>query len=132
MCRIDDGGEFTAFSSAVERRARKPHFCSECSRVIQSGEIYRYASGMFHGGDGFWDAKQCAHCRVAAEWLRTNCRGFVCHEVIEDFAEHATGRLDMLRIVVGAKRRWCAFLAAGLMPVPAYPRDMNRPEKEAA
>lgn len=123
MCMIDDADADTQFSHTIERRARKSHACSECGRMIRVGEIYRYAAGKAY--DEMWDAKQCAHCRVAAEWLRENCRGFLYHAVIEDFAEHATGRMDMLRVVVGARRKWRSFVGGGLLPLPVYPRDMK-------
>lgn len=121
MCMIDDADSAGGFADVLERKARKSHVCSECGRTIHASEIYRYARGAVEGD--YWDAKQCAHCRIAAEWLTKNCRGFLYHAVIEDFAEHATGRLDMLRIVVGARRQWRGF-GSGLMPVPGYPRDM--------
>lgn len=123
MCMIDYSDADTEFSQSYERRARKTHRCAECGRIIQRGEIYKYASGKSYGE--MWDARQCAHCRVAADWLSLNCRGFLYEEVIEDFAEHATGNLGMLRIVVGAKRQWKSFADPGLlMMVPAYPKDM--------
>jgi len=32
-----------------DRKARKPHKCHECRRVIQVGEVYRYESGVWDG-----------------------------------------------------------------------------------
>ena len=67
----------------------------------------------------------CAHCQVAAEWLEENCGGYLLDAVHEDFSEHATGNLPMLRIVVGARRRWKTFGGGGLMALPVYPPDMK-------
>jgi hypothetical protein len=111
------------FSSRADPKARKAHRCDECGRDILPGETYRYARGMAY--DEFWQAKVCAHCMVAAKWLLTNCRGFLYHGILDDFEEHAEGRFGMLRIKVGARRKWASFAdPSRLLPVPPYPRDM--------
>lgn len=46
--------------------------------------------------------------------------------IIDDFAEHATGCVPMLRIAVGARRLWQTFSdPAKLLPVPSDPPDMG-------
>jgi hypothetical protein len=46
--------------------------------------------------------------------------------VIEDFGNHATANIPMLRIVVGARRKWCSFVdPSQLLPVPIDPPDMH-------
>ena len=42
------------------RRARRPHACVECRRVILPGESYQHASGKSDGS--VWTAKTCAEC----------------------------------------------------------------------
>jgi hypothetical protein len=47
-------------SNEVIRKAAKPHKCCECGDVIDAGERYEYASGMW---EGMWYAfKTCRGC----------------------------------------------------------------------
>lgn len=119
-----DDGCYPEWSRSERRRARKIHMCSECGRVISPGEHYLYAAGKTEGD--LWFAKVCDHCGVACDWLLKNCGGFLFHAVLEDFVNHAQGSLPMLRIVVGARRRW-ASMADGsrLLPIPGYPPNMH-------
>lgn len=48
-----------AFNS-VTRKARKNHKCCECGCTIETGEKYKYSSGIWNGEpDSF---KQCLNC----------------------------------------------------------------------
>ena len=114
----------TRFSRSETRTARKAQRCGECGRIIARGEKYRVAAGLSYGE--MWDAKVCVHCDVACSWLRENCNGYLYSAVLEDFGEHATGNMAMLRIVVGARRHWRSFADPEcLLPVPKAPPDMN-------
>jgi hypothetical protein len=121
---IGYGDSDTKWSRHAHRVARVPHRCGECGRTISPGEQYKFATGL--SDDSIWIAKVCQHCLVAAEWLNQNCGGYLYHAIHEDFREHADGNLAMLRIVVGAGRRWRSFAdPARLLPVPALPPEMN-------
>ena len=123
MCMADygDGPEFWREKSQT---ARKGHHCEECGRSILPGEAYWYGFGKQDGHT--YGSKTCTHCHVASQWLIRNCNGFLYSAVIEDFGAHATANLPMLRIVVGARRKWRSFYApTKLMPVPADPPDMH-------
>jgi hypothetical protein len=123
MCMIDINDDRPEFSSDRTLTARKEHKCVECGRSIGVGERYRRS---FMKQDGaVYDAKTCAHCDVACSWLVANCNGYIYEAVIEDFQEHATPCMPMLRIVVGARRQWKSFAdPARLLAMPAYPADM--------
>lgn len=117
-----DGPEF--WSEKRILRARKEHRCDECNRKIVIGESYWYAFGKQESHT--YTGITCLHCRVIAEWLLRNCDGFVYEAMVEDFGNHAEGSIDMLRLVVGAKRQWKSFNdPSKLMPIPSNPRDMG-------
>lgn len=123
MCMIDDDGYAPEFWREEARRARKQHKCQECNRLVAKGEHYWFHASKHDGK--FHSSKMCAHCRVAAQWLLRNCRGYLYTQVIEDLQEHAEANLAMLRLVVGANRKWRSFAnPAVLMPIPTDPPDM--------
>ena len=121
---IDTGDSPTVGWSETFRLARKDHWCGECGRTITAGEHYWYASGVSdHRG---FSAKTCEHCHVMSEWLVNNCMGYIYSQQVEDFREHSEACLPMLRIVVGARRKWKSFAdPARLLPLPVYPPDMG-------
>jgi hypothetical protein len=49
-----------AATSAV--KARKPHVCEECGRIIEPGETYHRTAGSWEGD--FFTNVACAHCNV--------------------------------------------------------------------
>jgi ribosomal protein S14 len=119
MCLIDTADCVSEFSTERHRVARKPHTCGECGRSILARETYLDACGLADGT--FWTAKMCRHCFAVAEWLSESCNGYLHTAVIEDFREHAEGKIGYLRAVVGARRKWSRFDGTGLMPVPILP-----------
>lgn len=129
MCRIDDS-ESDTVSHAETRRARVWHLCDECRRVIEKGETYRHAAGLF---DRVWYRHRvCAHCMVGTEWLSANCGGYVLGEVRAELREHIEeypeiGR-PLARVVVGMRRKWKALRGDGLMPVPQVPPPIELAE----
>lgn len=124
MCMIDDGDRPEFWSEKSIRKSRKEHKCEECGRAIAVGEPCWYGFGK---QDGYtYSSRTCTHCRVIADWLLRNCRGFVYGAMIEDFGNHAEANVAMLRIVVGARRGWRRFGdRAQLMAVPSAPADMH-------
>jgi hypothetical protein len=108
--------------SETQRTARKEHRCEECWRMIAAGEQYWYASGKAEGE--FFDAKTCAHCHRAAEWLIKECRGYLHGGVLEDLKDHRYNgypfakAMGLCRLIVGMGRDWKRFNGTGLMALP--------------
>ena len=50
-------------------RARKPHRCTLCGRLIRPGETYRRGAGM--DGSTAWTWKECAHCEAILPLIDT-------------------------------------------------------------
>jgi hypothetical protein len=126
MCRADDCDSPT-ISRSETRRARKLHRCSECGRQIAKGEIHRYHFCVYDGDVS--TPRTCEHCCVAEDWLRANCGGYVIEQVIEEIREHAEEypalALPLLRITVGAKRKWWRFDGAGFLGIPKMPPPID-------
>jgi hypothetical protein len=122
MCMDFDPPEF--WSERQIKRARKEHRCDECYRTISVGEPYWYAFARH--SDGPYSGTTCRHCRVIANWLQRNCGGFVYSMMVEDFGNHAEGSIGMMRLIVGARRKWASFGdRTRLLPAPHDPRDME-------
>jgi hypothetical protein len=121
MCAIDDAEIFVKWERR-ERKAIKPHECSECRREIAKGETYHFEKGLL-SGMGWESSKRCAHCEVGARWLVEECHGYCINQVREEIHEHAQDyhAKGLWRLVVGADRKWQRFDGAGLMPIPAMP-----------
>lgn len=110
MCMIESLDEPYQVWHRVERRARKPHQCAECDRVIDPGERYEFTTGLL---DGYWDHfHTCAHCLAARVWLERVCHGFLYHAVLEDLEEHWTEHWRPIkttylgRLIVLMRRDW--------------------------
>lgn len=122
MCAIDDAERVETLQD-VMRKARKEYRCGECSRAIRTGETYRYVFGKLEGDRVTY--RTCQHCLIGREWLTINCGGWLYEGVMEEIEEHAAEypkiALPLLRIAVGARRKWQRFDGAGLMPFPKLP-----------
>ena len=119
MCAIDDAERCDVWNEG-DKKARKPHVCSECRREIAKGETYRRIDALY---DGHWTtSRQCQHCRVGADWLSEECGGYLMDGVCEEIHEHAQEyrSLALWRLVAGADRKW-KRARGGLMPVPRMP-----------
>ena len=102
MCLIDACEPWHFFKADIAK-ARKAHWCGECRRQIESGEIYERARGL---ADGFWSTfKTCRHCIAAREWLTLVCNGFCYEFVAEELGEH---------IEEGYRSVWLARAAYGV------------------
>lgn len=113
-------------STEKVRRAIKDHDCSECGRVIAKGEFYLSIKGIDMDGYAF-NHKVCEHCMVVAEWLVTNCGGYLLHGVYEDISEHVEeyNRRDLARLQIGMKHNWKRLRKEGLMPLPKLPAPIK-------
>ncbi len=47
---FDNGGDGPKVYAECKRKARKPHKCYECGRIISTGESYLYVSGIWEDG----------------------------------------------------------------------------------
>ncbi len=119
MCMIDncDRPEFCCTSMV---KARKPHKCGDCRRVIQPGEQYERVFGKW---DGQTDShKTCTHCVEASKWLTRECGGYVFGGIREDLREHWGEEKhyrtrELAKLIWGMKRKW-TNRRGGLMPLP--------------
>jgi hypothetical protein len=128
MCLIDDGADPAEFTSERWQRARKPHKCVECHRMISIGERYRYCVIKYDGSIDTYHT--CAHCTQAEEWLRVHCHGWLFDHVQEDLEGHLTSRWSAdeerevvrpsvpARLLVGMRRKWRRLDGNGLMKAP--------------
>lgn len=96
MCMMSDDGEsYVIYRKKPDVLAAKDHRCTECSRTINAGERYLWATGLY---DGRWDVHHiCGHCVQVTRWLEAVCEGWLHSVVLEDLAEHVTGHEDELR-----------------------------------
>ncbi len=99
-------------------RARTPHTCNLCVRVIQPGETYERQTNLFDGR--IYTFKTCAHCQqLAALYL---------HEWWDDDAGYGPETVDSwepatvtgLRHKVQWNRRWTRR-DGQLYPIPETP-----------
>jgi hypothetical protein len=106
MCMMDYCDDMVTMLSESDPKARKPHRCNECRRVIAVGEKYHVDRYVF---DGSMTAhKTCAHCMVAREWLAKECGGWVFGSVEEDLDEHLDSHgFGLMRIARGMDVQWC-------------------------
>lgn len=126
MCDFDHE-ETCVVLHDVSRRARKPHVCNECRRVIAAGETYSNLCVLF---DGTKETHRiCSHCLVAREWLRLECGGYAFEHVREDTIEHYhEGYTQLGRLAAGIRRRWLGFKRA-LLPIPTRPPTTHELER---
>lgn len=107
MCMVDLGELVTVLSDSTPR-ARKPHECNECGRVIDKGEAYRKTAYTFDGD--FGASIVCLHCEAGPRtWLMRECSGFVYRQVGEDLEEHwinGNHARSLGRLIVGMRRKW--------------------------
>ena len=81
---VGDTCYFNRFYRTQPRRARKTHTCDECSRMINSDEIYFYTTAMTDGD--IWQSKRCIDCESLRKVFFT-CG--VMHEAMwDDFKYH--------------------------------------------
>lgn len=110
------------------RRARKPHRCGECGRVIAAGETYQHTGMLFEGHK--YTNKCCSHCVVARQWLIAECGGYMFEHAREDIIEHFRGEgyKQLARLAAGIRRRWRGF-KRDLLPIPTRPPTTHELER---
>lgn len=117
---IDYSDGYSVVLDDRNHKARKPHKCSECYRIIQAGETYNVQRIVFDGDANSY--KTCQHCQVVKSWLVKECGGYVYQGVYDDIAEHAGEgygiRVKMLRI--GMSRKW-RRRDGRMWPIPKLP-----------
>lgn len=124
MCAVDDTDDWTFFRDSI-RTARKVHECRECRRMIERGESYHYATGLF---DGQWFTFHvCRHCDAAGSWMRVVCGGWLLGELKDELRGHwwdGYSGLYIGRAIVGIGRQWRRRNGGGLMePLPRFVCD---------
>ena len=137
MCAVDYAdGEGTPLG-AEERKAKKAHRCGDCFRTIAPGETYHVSKWATEGR--IEQAKMCAHCHIAADWLDKNCNGVLWGGIWDDIYEHVEEYAGVYprvvrglkRLHVGARRHW-AFRRGprigALRPLPKLPCFPNTSE----
>lgn len=121
MCMVTNDGGHVAMVSRILRKARKPHKCQECHRVIEPGETYEVDAYVFEGD--FTAHKTCSHCHVARNWLQSECGGWLYGGVFEDLEEHVRDGnygMPLARICVSMRCKW-RRRDGSLRPVPVRP-----------
>lgn len=90
----------------TDRIARKEHKCTECRRVIQKNEKYRYVFAIYGTDRSIF--KTCRHCLPAQCWLLNTCGTYLHGGLEEEILEHAEEyRLFKLyRYLICIRRQW--------------------------
>lgn len=106
MCLVNDSDGYLVLLEERHNRAKKPHKCTECNRVIGAGEVYLLEKAILDGD--FETYKTCAHCQVARAWLMVECGGWLYRGVYEDIAEHVSDGKGTaaVRLLIGMRRKW--------------------------
>lgn len=124
MCMVEGGDYMLELIRDNMVKARKPHKCCECRRIIVRGETYRDEIGV---GDGrrFEVYKTCRQCNVAKQFINLKCRGYLYTQVSEDLQEHINvpeWGFYSARLYVGMMRKWKKFKSDELMEARVYER----------
>ncbi len=80
-----DGDPVTLISSTTPK-ARKPHKCDECRRIIEPGETYHRDFYTFEGDTN--TVRWCLQCNEARRWLKEVCDGWMYEGLGEELSEH--------------------------------------------
>ena len=90
--------------SMADRKARKPHECCECHRVISPGEVYERVSGKWDGWMGSFAT--CAECADIATSL--SCDGSRMHgglwDSIDDLGPEVVGAACLLKLTTASAK----------------------------
>jgi hypothetical protein len=130
MCAIDGADSEGTPLGTEARRAKKAHKCEDCFRVIAPGETYHVSKWAI--GGRVEQMKMCEHCHVAADWLSTNCDGFLWGGVWDDIYEHIEEYRGVYPAVVrDLKRLHTQYVhhwkfkrgprAGSMLPIPKIP-----------
>mgnify|MGYP001766907336 CR=1 FL=1 len=93
---LPNGGASRQYENVWLRATLTPHICDECGRVIEKGEHYERARGVW--GHQFLRFKCCELCADLREYTARHVPGF-CWE----HGSVVRGSLDALRDVYGEK-----------------------------
>jgi len=119
VCAIDSADDLPEFMIEHYHIAKKSHYCSECSRIIEPKERYYKAVGKWDGD--LKTFKHCTHCMIAAKLLQRECNGYIFTEICSDINEHIGYKYpwerDARRLSAGMLRQW-KFFNGKLMNIP--------------
>src|SRR5271167_2541790 len=89
--------------------AKKDHECTECHRIIKTGEKYQYIWGVWARKTNTF--KSCRHCIIPQEWLRAECDGWLLGGLEGEIEEHFWDyrKMFLARMLVGIRRKWKKF-----------------------
>ena len=113
------------------RKARKPHRCSLCYRMIDPGETYSH--GRFADAGDIWTFRQCAHCEAFLAIVRHAYNfdeyweeGWSTDDVIAWGDElHGPKHLSAMRLYVMWRRDWRRHDGT-LYPIPEREKASTR------
>jgi hypothetical protein len=106
-------------------KARWPHLCDMCRRVIDAGEVYKRGAGF----DGTaWSWKECTNCEAV---LRIYGLGDIHDgynpDHFEDWASDGGPRdLNEARDMAGFRQQW-RTKAGNLWPLPGVKPELSTP-----
>lgn len=108
MCSCDFDYDPPSVFNDKDVKARKPHQCSECHRVIAAGETYRRIFGVWDG-----DARSytwCSHCCAGQSVYAAldDCHCYVFGGLWDDIHEAARSARSfaIYRLFLDARRKW--------------------------
>jgi len=106
--------------SQSKPKARKPHLCEWCDRIIEVGERY-YRAGIL-GDDGFYDWANCLHCAALVHL----CDLDYCGEGVsaDDIIEWEPRDLEALRWKVLWRLKW-RRKDGTLYPIPTQTKAVS-------
>lgn len=127
MCTYIGYGEFAVEAGVDFPKARKPHWCNECSRAIRVGERYRRCVVFF---DGYARTDRCcAHCEVLRFWVNHECGSWLYGGAVDALAdpdEPGDHQDETSRALVAGSRAEWTLPDGTLMPVPVPPQGELR------
>ena len=97
-------------------KARKAHQCSDCSRTISPGEIYRRGAGFDEGRAWTW--KDCAHCEYALDRYDLAWDGEYNSDHFWEWAAEGAQDIQEARDKAGYRHQWMTR-GGNLWPLPA-------------
>lgn len=96
--------------------ARTRHFCTNCYRVIDPGEMYQRGRG-YDGGDA-WTYKTCAHCQAVIRlYDPQDYNGLYSEDGMEAWLDNGARDVSEARHMAGYRMRWRTKSGA-LLPIP--------------
>lgn len=121
----------TDFNYTSLTRARKPHRCGECDRMIRPSETYWRTAAVCEAE--FFDFISCDHCHRARSLVASRGDGMWYYggqeatgewEVVAEDEADPAWRAYLWRLVAAHKRKWTRRDGA-LMTFPLHPQEVR-------